>query len=272
MSGSINWRFPPNNGGTIQGFNDSGIATFKGAELYNNLAREICQNSLDAKREDEDHVVVKFDLKSLPKQQFEAIYSFDEIIKECKEYWGLDELRFKSFIEEAEELLKKPTVDILVISDTKTTGLTGAKENKKQTVWTALTKSSGVTNKTNSGSGGSYGIGKSAPFACSAFRTVFYNTYAVDGVRAFQGVSRLVTHLDKNGVETQGDGYYQNVDSWKPIFSSDSCDIRDQFQRDEYGTDVIILGFKTEGSWQETIQRAIIKNFFYAIHEGTPCC
>mgnify|MGYP006923299104 CR=1 FL=1 len=42
MSGSINWRFPPNNGGTIQGFNDSGIATFAGAELYNNLAREIC--------------------------------------------------------------------------------------------------------------------------------------------------------------------------------------------------------------------------------------
>ena len=269
MSGSINWRFPPNNGGTIQGFNDSGIATFKGAELYNNLAREICQNSLDAKREDEDHVVVKFDLKSLPKQQFEAIYSFDDIIKECKDYWGLDELRFKSFIEEAEELLKKPTIDVLVISDTKTTGLTGAKENKKQTVWTALTKSCGVTNKTNSGSGGSYGIGKSAPFACSAFRTVFYNTYAVDGIRAFQGVSRLVTHIDKNGIETQGDGYYQNVDSWEPIFSSDSCDIRDQFPRDEYGTDVIILGFKTEGSWQETIQRAIIKNFFYAIHEGT---
>lgn len=269
MSSTIGWRFPPNNGGTIQGFNDSGIATFKGAELYNNLAREICQNSLDAKREDEDHVVVKFDLKSLPKQQFEALYSFDEIIKECKDYWGLNELRFKSFIEEAEELLKKPNIDVLVISDKNTTGLTGAKEDKNDTVWTALTKSSGVTNKNNSGSGGSYGIGKSAPFACSAFRTVFYNTYATDGVRAFQGVSRLVTHLDKNGESTQGDGYYQNIDSWKPIFSSDKCDIRDQFQRDEYGTDVIILGFKTEGSWQETIQRAIIKNFFYAIHEGT---
>lgn len=269
MSGSIKWRFPPNNGGTIQGFNDSGIATFKGAELYNNLAREICQNSLDAKRENEDHVVVKFDLKSLSKEQFEAIYSFDEIIKECKDYWGLDELRFKSFIEEAEELLKKPTIDVLVISDIKTTGLTGAKENGKKTVWTALTKSSGVTNKNSSGSGGSYGIGKSAPFACSALRTVFYNTYAVDGVKAFQGVSRLVTHLDKTGVETQGDGYYQNIDSWKPIFPSDKCDIRDQFPRDEYGTDVIILGFKTEGSWQEIIQRAIIKNFFYAVHEGT---
>ena len=269
MSGSINWRFPPNSGGTIQGFNDSGIATFKGAELYNNLAREICQNSLDAKRKDEDHVVVKFDLKTLCKEQFEALYSFDDIIKECKDYWGLDELRFKLFIQEAEELLKKPTIDVMVISDINTTGLTGAKDNKKKTVWTALTQSSGVTNKTNSGSGGSYGIGKSAPFACSAFRTVFYNTYAVDGVRAFQGVSRLVTHLDKNGEETQGDGYYQNVESWQPIFSSDSCDIRDQFPRDEYGTDVIIVGFKTEGSWQETIQRAIIKNFFYAIHEGT---
>ena len=269
MSDSIKWRFPLNNGGTIQGFNDSGIATFKGAELYDNLAREICQNSLDAKREGEDHVVVKFDLKSLSKEQFEAIYSFDEIIKECKDYWGLEESRFKSFIEEAEELLKKPTIDVLVISDTKTTGLIGAKENGKKTVWTALTKSSGVTNKNDSGSGGSYGIGKNAPFACSALRTVFYNTYAVDGVKAFQGVSRLVTHYDKNGEETQGDGYYQNSKSWQPIFSSDKCDIRDQFPRDDYGTDVIILGFKTEGSWQETIQRAIIKNFFYAVHEGT---
>lgn len=269
MSNAINWRFPPNGGGTIQGFNDSGIATFKGAELYNNLAREICQNSLDAKREDEDHVVVKFDLKSLPKQKFDALYSFDDIIKECKDYWGLEEIRFKSFIEEAEELLKKPNIDVLVISDTKTTGLTGAKENKKRTVWTALTNSSGVTNKANSGSGGSYGIGKSAPFACSAFRTVFYNTYAVDGVKAFQGVSRLVTHLDKNGIETQGDGYYRNSNDLRPIFPSDVCDIRDQFPRTEYGTDVIILGFKTEGSWQEVIQKAIIKNFFYAIHEGT---
>ena len=73
MSGSINWRFPPNNGGTIQGFNDSGIATFKGAELYNNLAREICQNSLDAKREDEDHVVVKFDL-IIVRNRWEALF------------------------------------------------------------------------------------------------------------------------------------------------------------------------------------------------------
>ena len=119
MSGSINWRFPPNNGGTIQGFNDSGIATFKGAELYNNLAREICQNSLDAKREDEDHVVVKFDLKSLPKDQFEAIYSFDDIIKECKEYWGLDELRFKSFIEEAEALLEEKMDRWMYLEDLK---------------------------------------------------------------------------------------------------------------------------------------------------------
>lgn len=269
MSNRIMWRFPDNNGGTIQGFNDSGIATFKGAELYNNLAREICQNSLDAKREGEKNVIVRFDLRSLPKSQFDAIYSFDEIISQCKDYWGLDEPRFEAFIQEAEYLLSKPMIDVLVVSDFNTTGLTGAKEDKKKTVWTALTKSSGVTNKSTGGSGGSYGIGKSAPFACSAFRTIFYNTYATDGVRAFQGVSRLVTHLNCEGIETQGDGYYQNADTWKPIFAEDACPIRDQFPRDEYGTDVIILGFKSEGAWQEIMQKAIIRNFFYAIHEGT---
>lgn len=42
------WRFPILDDGTTQGFNDGGIATFKGSDLYNNLAREICQNSLDA--------------------------------------------------------------------------------------------------------------------------------------------------------------------------------------------------------------------------------
>lgn len=67
------WRFPLRDGGTIQGFNDSGIATFKGAELYNNLAREICQNSLDAKADGKDHVIVKFSLRSLPKNKFNAI-------------------------------------------------------------------------------------------------------------------------------------------------------------------------------------------------------
>ena len=51
------WRFPILDGGKKQGINDSGIATFAGSELYNNLAREICQNSLDAKDPEIDEPV-----------------------------------------------------------------------------------------------------------------------------------------------------------------------------------------------------------------------
>ena len=47
----IGWRFPPLSGGTRQGYTNNDIEVFKGQELIDNLAREICQNSLDAKSE-----------------------------------------------------------------------------------------------------------------------------------------------------------------------------------------------------------------------------
>ena len=44
---AIKWSFISNQGGEIKGINDSGVATFRGTPLKS-LAREICQNSLDA--------------------------------------------------------------------------------------------------------------------------------------------------------------------------------------------------------------------------------
>ena len=264
------WRFPILDDGTTQGFNDGGIATFKGTDLYNNLAREICQNSLDAKADGKKTVTITFDVIQVPKKDYNALSQFDSIIKACKDYWGTSDTKFAAFIKEAETLLAQDNINFLVIKDFNTKGLTGAKDFvSKKTVWKALTNSSGVTNKSSGGSGGSYGIGKSAPFACSALRTVFYNTYAIDGVKAFQGVSRLVTHCNEDGDETQGDGYYKNVVDRKPIYDNEDNGISRLFRRDEYGTDVIIAGFKAEGDWQDIMVKAIIKNFFVAIHEET---
>ena len=42
---TIGWRFPPLSGGTRQGYTNNDIEVFKGNELIDNLAREICQNS-----------------------------------------------------------------------------------------------------------------------------------------------------------------------------------------------------------------------------------
>ena len=261
------WRFPRLDGGDEQGINNSGIATFKGSELYDNLAREICQNSLDAKADDQETVIVDFSSVSLKKSDHSALVGLDAIIEACEEYWkNRTEPKLESFINEAKNKLAQEYIDFLVISDYNTKGLSGARAGiTEKSVWRALTHSNGVTEK-QQGSGGSYGIGKSAPFACSSFRTIFYNSYAQeDGVKAFQGVSRLVTHFNNNNEQTQGVGFFQNITEKQPIFDVDHCLLRDVFKRDRFGTDVIVTGFKKTATWASDIEKAILSNFFVAI-------
>lgn len=266
---NLAWRFPRLDDGEEQGINDGGIATFKGSELYDNLAREICQNSLDAKAPDKETVIVEFKSLSLKKSHHSALVGLDGVFSQCEDYWKLkSEPKLQSFLNEAKEKLAQDEIEFLVISDYNTKGLSGAKADiREKSVWRALTHSNGVTQK-EQGSGGSYGIGKNAPFACSSFRTIFYNSYAYDdNVRAFQGVARLVTHFDSNNESTQGVGFFQNIDDKKPIFSKDSCLLRDQFSRkdNEFGTDVIIAGFKKTPTWAADIEKAVLSNFFVAI-------
>ena len=265
MNSNYGWRFPILDGGKKQGINDSGIATFAGSELYNNLAREICQNSLDAKDEEiKDPVVVSFNLKTIYKPAFSPVAGLEETLKRCETYWeDYDDKKLESFLSEAFESIGHETIDILVASDFNTKGLCGSRT--KSGSWDALTGSNGVSYKIG-GSQGSFGIGKNAPYACSSLRTVFYNTYSKeDGEKAFQGVTSLVTHLDSNGNETQGCGFYYDSVNRKPIF-----DVKDNaelsiFAREEFGTDIIILGFKKNPNWKSDIKEAVIKNFFLSI-------
>ena len=265
-----NWRFPKLDGGLEQGINDGGIATFKGSKLYTYLAREICQNSLDAKAEGEKTVIVEFNNLSLKKSEYPSLFALDSIFKDCRDYWEQRmEPKLERFLAEADKKLANDTIDFLVIRDFNTTGLSGAKAGRREkSKWRALTHSNGVTEKAK-GSQGSYGIGKNAPFACSSFRTVFYNSYAQeDNVKAFQGVARLITHL-QDGSETIGVGFYQNTETSMPIFEEDKCALRDLLNRTEYGTDVVIAGFKKSDSWKADIEKAVLSNFFVAIANGT---
>lgn len=271
---AINWRFPPLCGGNEQGYTNSGIETFKGEELIDNLAREICQNSLDAKDVGSDEPVeVKFQLMNIKKGDYDVFSSYSDCITGCKKYWSqedqeMDE-KLNSFILKAEKTLLRDEISVLVASDYNTTGLTGSKA-KKKSAWKALTHSDGTSLKNDAGSAGSYGIGKNAPFACSDLSMVFYNTYAKDGIKAFKGVSRLATILDKQDNPTQGVGHYQNnsENEWQPVYEEDSCTFRDLFTRSEYGTDIIIIGFNEKDNWNINVERAIINNFFPAIYEG----
>ena len=269
----IGWRFPPLSGGTRQGYTNNDIEVFKGQELIDNLAREICQNSLDAKSEGaEAPVRVVFGLRNMDKQG-EVFSGYSECLDGCRRYWqSAMDPKLKRFVAGAEQTLTADCIPVLIASDYNTKGLIGSHSRHLSSSWEALTGSDGVSVKSTENSAGSYGIGKNAPFACSSLSMVFYNTLAEDGESAFVGVARLATLLNHEGKPTQRVGKYQNnneeVEVWKPIYPEDKDSFRDCFKRTQCGTDVIIVGFSQSNNWVKNVTKAVLKNFFVAICEG----
>ena len=272
----ISWRFPPLSGGTKQGYTNNDIEAFKGEELIDNLAREICQNSLDAKNESvEGPVRVVFELKQIQTDRYDVFSGYKKSLSGCREFWsasGNIDAKLDVFLTEAENTIRKPYISILVASDFNTKGLCGNHDlDNISTPWEALTGADGMSVKPDDNSGGSYGIGKNAPFACSALSMVFYNTWDADDNKAFIGVGRLATLYNESGKPTQRVGRYQNNDDeaekWLPVYETDKNDFRDLFIRQEHGTDVIIAGFNEVDNWKDDVSKAVLKNFFIAISE-----
>lgn len=247
------------------------------------LAREVCQNSLDAKNKDLDNVpvIVKFELHHIQKNGFPMFLGYEEAIKCSREYWINSPLKTDkmiAFLDTIENALHKDVIPVLVMSDYNTTGLRGINpENGEKSYWDLLVNTEGISIKDEKSSAGSYGIGKNAPFAYSALNLVCYNTLAVDGGRAFEGVARLATTTrEYNGQKrkTQPIGKYLYVEdefTGRPILPDDNCELSKYpaFKRNEgdYGTDVAVFGFKEEEypDWETLMATAVIKNFVLAI-------
>lgn len=258
----IGWNFPLNNFGQETGLNDPGIETFKGRPLES-LAREINQNSCDAAVLGSGKPVeVHFELHYLPIDKFPGRKEFYEILEACAGYWK-DNPKTKTFFDKALETIDSALLPVLKISDYNTTGLIGS-DKEHHTDWHNLIKSVGTSDK-GAALGGSFGIGKHAPFACSQIRTVFYGTKDRFEKNAFQGVSKLVTHRKKNKDTTQGTGYYGYIDQNRPILDLTSVD--EFFRRDQIGTDIFIMGFHETQGWDIKIIKSVIENFFVAIDE-----
>lgn len=257
------WYFPSNDYGETKGINDSGVATFRGTPLKS-LAREICQNSLDAATE--FPVKVEFDAFQLPTGELPGVKDLSDSFEKCADYWkGQTAKTTKDFFANAIDKISDNTIKILRISDFNTKGLRGADETINiNTDWMRLTKSSGSSDKKGP-AGGSFGIGKFAPFACSDFSTVFYSTYNDEDKCAYQGVSRLVTFMRDDEKTTQGIGYYGNERN-TPIYST--LELQPNFKRNpgDYGTDLYIIGYKFYGEdWEDKIITSILDGFLGAI-------
>jgi hypothetical protein len=271
---NVGWRFPPLAGGTRQGYTNNDIEGLQGKKLMDNLAREICQNSLDAHSEiAKEPVRVVFELRYIPTKSYNAFTDYKKCIKGCRDLWKDTDERLNLFLDDADKMLAREKIPVLIASDYNTKGLNGSRTRALKSAWEALTGEDGISVDKSETGAGSFGIGKNAPFACSALSMVFYNTYAEsDKEKAFIGVARLASHYNEKNEETQRIGKYQKNDnenkSWTPIYSEDECEFRDLFPRDQYGTDVIIAGFNQEDNWFDNIAKAVIKNFFVAIKEN----
>ena len=258
------WSFPRNDFGPRQGISESGVETFKGSPVKA-LAREVSQNSLDASQ-DGKSVILEFDFFRIKASNFPGKSDLDDALNKSLKTWEYQKHdKTKNFIKKAQKVLSSEKISFLRISDYNTHGLRGS--NQKGSDWDNLVKSSGSSDK-SSDAGGSYGIGKFAPFACSDLRTIFYSTLDTEGQEATQGIARLVSHkIDLNkDEETQGTGFYGVKDKHQPIYEYMS--LQEEFYRTEPGTDIFIAGFNKNDDWKTQIIKEILDGFLYAIYKG----
>ncbi len=261
------WQFLPSAGDKVYGMNDSGWDIFAGTP-FKSLAREICQNSLDVRKDHNKPVQVEFSIFELDSKEIPHIDDVKKALNSALNFWKEQQNDFatEEFLKYAIGIIEAEKITCLRISDKNTTGLTGS-DKRYRSAWCDLLKGQGVSDKSGT-SGGSKGIGKFAPFACSEIRTVFYSTIAEDGLKASQGVSRLISYLSDNEEKLyMGLAYYGDDDErCSPIRDYYSLNPSYNRKDDEYGTDIFIIGFKNDEEWKEKMIGSVLDGFLYAIY------
>jgi hypothetical protein len=256
----IKWRFPGNNYADESGLDTSDMETFK-KDPISSLARELCQNSIDARRDETKPVHVVFSLYEIDQQSVPSRERLLKEVRSCETEWSYHR-KISDQLKHIREAIEQPRVKSLRVSDFNTTGLTGIKDKRRGSFY-LLTKGSGISDKTGT-TGGSKGIGKYATFVASRFNTVFYNTQNTDGEVAYQGICKLCsTTIEGTDEKTQGIGYYGIGDKNEPVLENHSLD--PSFSRKEPGTDIFILGFREEKTWMKEVISKILDSFMSAI-------
>ena len=263
---TIGWQFPETGGGTYDGFNESGIEIFAGTR-FRSLAREVLQNSLDA-RVGDGKVTVEFEVVKVSSDDFPGRDELSQVVWDCGQEDTADK-KAKNFLKRAGQVLGARDIPCLRITDHGTTGLQGGADDRNGQ-WFAITKARGVNVKQNAMAGGAFGIGKNAPFAVSDLRTVFYSTRYMSGgnlVERAQGKSILMSRVlaEDSGKTTSGTGFYGILNKCHPL---EGDDIPPFLRLTGDGTQILVAGFSGGKNWQNRIVSAVVANFFYAIDQG----
>lgn len=264
------WQFPDNNCTDNVGLEDAGTETFAG-DADGGLAREICQNSIDATMNKEIPARVEFSKFTIKTSDIPGYEELKKEIDECFKYKG-DDKKEGEHLKQLQKHINSETIDCLRISDFNTTGLVGIKDDENDSPFYLLTKGSGTSGKTE-GNGGSKGIGKYACFVASDLNTVFYSTKAYNKEKereeiGYIGISKLRSRPlhdpNRKNLMTMGRGYYAVDDNIAPFHEELNLDLTFKRKDGEYGTDIYLMGYTSE-DWISNIAYKILEGFMGAI-------
>lgn len=261
---ALGWNFPLLNDGDIKGFHDAVQEYFQGNHAQV-VAREVIQNSLDARKKDGRPVEVHFERFTAPAASLPGLQQLPEIFSQAKSF-AADQAGAGEFYDAAMKLLKKDKLPVLRISDFNTIGISG-QDREHSKPWCQLTRSVGISTKMG-GQGGTFGIGKGAPFVASKLRTVYYLTLNGERETIFMGKCRISSYEDQSSSLHDGVGNFGA--------SADGCvqSIRDEKlipgifkKRTETGTDIYIAAYDSrENNWQHEMVVSVLENFWAAIY------
>lgn len=274
MAAQIGWHHPEDNSEQWDGFNDSGIEHFAGRPIWH-LAREINQNALDA-AQSEKCVNVSFRYCEIPTSELPNIEELRATLTACHKESKNESAKAKMFFEAALAALARKRLGVLEVIDSNTVGMAGPSTNG--TPFYAFTKAKGQSRKPSDTAGGSFGIGKLAPYAVSRLRSIFVSTVyeTRDGTpqQLTQGKTVLMSHYNAKKLR-MGLGFWGVKNKCKPI-EGISAEIPDWIARastkaqlrKRIGTKIVIPGFDATKNWQEHLAVSVAENFFGAINEG----
>jgi len=248
----MNWHFVNHPDGIErQGIRDGDIDDFDKTR-YQSVVRESIQNSLDAKLNETNPVIVKFNFFNIEKETEKELFTIENHINSCLDYNKEkdDKERLSTMINSFEN----NSVTCLSISDENTIGMNEDSYN--------AFISKNISFKSNQSSAGSKGRGKAAYFALSYLRTVIVSSRNKNGV-IFQGISRLSNHKINNE-EKYFKGYYG--EDLNPITNKEL--IPTKFKRDKLGTSINIIGIWNDIEVKSTMIKAILNHFWLSIYEN----
>ncbi len=270
----VRWRVGHNSGGTEVSIDPSSIETFKEKPIES-FAREIIQNSIDAKSKTYDKVFVEFKMFSIPTKFLPGHKDLADGIFQVLKNWDNKKITRENELRRIKQMyhvIRSENITCIRASDFNTLGLHGVNSNSETSSFYTLTKGDGVSYKGGT-SGGSKGIGKFASFVNSEIHTVFYSTVATDGGIGYMGIANLPSgyYIGENGrpipnLKTNGEWFYADGEAKKPIKGQLNLDPNFKRAETEYGTDIFVVGFKKEEGWENEIIAKTLDSFLVAIY------